>query len=382
MKRKLIILSLLVFTLVIPSLDSYSKNELNIRVRVSSGKKKVLLRVKGPYRIEAIKKDLLLNKGSRLRREYICPTNTGLKIGDKDFKIYGIRIIPKKDASIFVDKLRFRGTVDIIRTKDTKLLIVNHLDIEKYLYGVLYNEVPYYWPMDMLKAQAIAARTFAIHRISIMKNKDYDVTNDIYSQVYKGKTGEKRRTKKAVNSTKGKILTYNGKILLAYYHAICGGHTEDSEVVFGVKLSPLGGRKCPYCKGAPGMDWKKRFSYKNIEEKLTKYGIKVNEIKRIVEGKRDKSRRLIGVKISDKNGTKEIKAFKFRLAMGPNVIRSTNFTIKVTKRGVLFRGKGWGHGVGMCQWGGFGMAKRRFNYKKILEFYYPGSKIKNYDEII
>ena len=372
----------MVLTLAIPSLDSYSKNELNIRVRVSSGKKKVLLRVKGPYRIEAIKKDLLLDEGRRLRREYIRPTNTGIKIGNKDFKIYGIRIIPKKDASIFVDKLRFRGTVDIIRTKDTKLLIVNHLDIEKYLYGVLYNEVPYHWPMNILKAQAIAARTFAVHRISIMKNKDYDVTNDIYSQVYKGKTGEKRRTKKAVNSTKGKVLTYNGKILLTYYHAICGGHTENSEVVFGVKLLPLRGMKCPYCKGAPRTNWKAKFSYKDIEKKLTKYGIAVKGIKRIMGGKRDKSGRLISVNIRDKNGAKEIKAFKFRLAMGPNVIRSTNFTIRLTKRGVLFKGEGWGHGVGMCQWGGFGMAKRRFNYKRILDFYYPGSKIKNYDEII
>ena len=82
------------------------------------------------------------------------------------------------------------------------------------------------------------------------------------------------------------------------------------------------------------------------------------------------------------NSVKEIKAFKFRLALGPNIIKSTNFKIRITPKGIIFSGKGWGHGVGMCQWGAFGMAKRRFACKLILDFYYPGAKLKYYDEVI
>ena len=100
-------------------------------------------------------------------------------------------------------------------------------------------------------------------------------------------------------------------------------------------------------------------------------------LKHIAEGKRDRSDRLETIKIKDKEGTKEIKGYKFRLAVGPNAIRSTDFTVKITRKGIIFKGTGWGHGVGMCQWGAFGMGKRRFTYKEILRFYYPGAEIAN-----
>ena len=140
--------------------------------------------------------------------------------------------------------------------------------------------------------------------------------------------------------------------------------------------------KCPYCKGAKGFYWKAMYSYKQMEERLNNYGIKIKGMKDIREGKKDSSGRLETIKVKDKTGEKYIKGFKFRLALGPNMIRSTNFTIKITKKGVIFRGKGWGHGVGMCQWGAFGMGKRRFNHELILDFYYPGTKIKHYHEAI
>ncbi|MGB2705691.1 MAG: SpoIID/LytB domain-containing protein [Candidatus Omnitrophota bacterium] len=358
----------------------YSATGVTIRVCVAKGEDDVLLGIRGFYTIKAINSDLVLEEGRYLRKECVTPTSSGLKLGKKEFKIYGIRIIPKKDSSIYIDKRRFRGIVDILRTKDLKLMVVNHLDLEKYLYGVLRHEVPHYWPMEALKAQAIAARTFALYRIETMRDKDYDVTSDIYSQVYGGRSGEHWRTTRAVKSTRGKVLVYKGKILPAYYHSICGGHTEDAEKVFGISLAPLKGRRCLFCGGAKGMHWKAKLSYKQIEERLNKYGIKVKDMSFIAPGKRDKSGRLETIKVKDSGGEKEIPGFKFRLAVGPNVIRSTNFTIKISKSGVIFSGRGWGHGVGMCQWGAFGMAKRRFNYKKILEYYYPGAKIVKYGD--
>jgi len=360
----------------------YSRGQANIRVCVASDKDRVLLRIKGPYKIEGINSALTLDKGKALKNEYIVPTNSGLKLGDREFKIYGIKIIPKKDAAIFIDKRRFRGIVHIVRTERLKLLVVNHLDIEKYLYGVLYHEVPCHWPMEALKAQAIAARTFALYRIENMRDRDYDVTSDIYSQVYGGRLSERRRTKKAVDLTRGKVLTYNSKIIPGYYHAMCGGHTENAKNVFNINLPSLGGRACRYCKGAPHMSWKAKLSYREIQKRLNKYGIKIKGLNYIVTGKRDKSGRLKNVKVRGSKGVKEIKGYKFRLALGPNVIKSTNFTVRIIPKGVIFRGKGWGHGVGMCQWGAFGMAKRRFNHRKILEFYYPETKVKNYDEVI
>lgn len=360
----------------------YSAQDVTVRACVAKGEDKVLLSIKGSYRIKAINSDLVLEKGSHVREEYVTPTNSGLKLGNKEFKIYGVRIIPKKDAVIHIDKKRFRGIIDIIRTGDLKLMVVNHLDLEKYLYGVMHHEVPHYWPMEALKAQAITARTFALYRKGIMRDRDYDVTSDIYSQVYGGRSGERWRTTRAVKSTEGKILAYKGKVLPAYYHSICGGHTEDAEKVFGINLAPLRGRECHFCRGAKRMRWKAKFSYKQIEERLNKYGIKVKGMNFIAEGKRDKSGRLETIKIKDAEGEKEIPGYKFRLALDPNLIKSTNFDVKITKKGIIFNGSGWGHGVGMCQWGAFGMARRRHNYKKILEYYYPEAKVENYAKVI
>lgn len=380
--RRLAVFLIGIFIFTLLSGYCYPATQVNIRVCVASGKDRVLVQVKGHYKIEAINSDLVLRKGRYLKKRYIKPTISGLMLGDTEFKIYGIRIVPKKDATIFIDKMRFRGIVDIMRTKKLELTVINHLDIEKYLYGVLQHEVPYYWPMEAVKAQAIAARTFALYRRETMRERDYDVTSDIYSQVYGGRARERWRSRRAVDLTKGKFLVYERKVLPAYYHSMCGGHTENAKIVFDIDLLPLKGRPCPYCKGAAGMYWKAAFSYKDIEKRLKKYGINLKGINFIVEGKRDASGRLKSIKIRHSKGVKEIKGYKFRLALGPNVIRSTNFTIRITPKGVMFRGKGWGHGVGMCQWGAFGMAKRRFNYKAILKFYYPGAEIKNYAEVI
>jgi len=346
-----------------------------VRVRVETGKDKLLLSIRSHYKIEDLNSALRLKKGKRIRKKYIIPTNSGIKLGGTEFKVYGIRIIPTRDSAIYIGGKRLRGTVDIIRTKDCKLLVVNRLDVEKYLYGVLYNEVPQHWPMEALKAQGVAARTFVLHRAALAGDKDYDVTNDIYSQVYRGRSRESRNARKAVDATKGETLSWKGEILPAYYHAICGGYTENAEVVFGASLKPLRGRRCVYCRGARGMNWKASFSYRGIEKALTKYGIKANGMNYIVEGKRSRSGRLETIKIRGRDGVSSIDAYKFRLAIGPNKIRSTNFTLRITPKGIIFRGKGWGHGVGMCQWGAFGMAKKRFKYKQILAHYYPGAKI-------
>ncbi len=367
------ILCALVFILV--SGQSYPSPAVNIRVCVAKGEDRILLSVKGSYVIKAVNSDLELGDGRYLKKEYVIPTNSGIRLGKKEYKIYGIRIIPKKDASIYVDKKRFRGVVDILRTEDLKLIVVNHLNLEEYLYGVMRSEVPHYWPMEALKAQAIAARTFALNRISGMRDRDYDVTSDIYSQVYGGRGGERWRTTRAVKSTKNKILTYKGEIIPAYYHSICGGHTENAENVFGLEIAPLEGRPCPFCRGAKGMYWKVKLSYEEVEKLLNGYGIKVKNIRSIGEGSRDRSGRLKTIKITDTAGGRKIPCFKFRLAIGPNTIRSTDFTVKNAKNTAIFKGRGWGHGVGMCQWGAFEMAKRRLTYKKILEFYYPGAEI-------
>jgi len=247
---------------------------------------------------------------------------------------------------------------------------------------VLYHEVSHHWPMEALKAQAVAARTYALYSIN-PAGKPYDVTNDIYSQVYGGKSSERYRTDLAVEHTRGQVLTYNGRLIPAYFHATCGGMTEDAHELWNVDdIPPLRGVPCSFCQNSPHMHWKKNFRLKNIQDALNLHGYKVGSIKEISIVDKDRSERINHLKITQKNGQDlVIRGKDFRDLMGPNVIMSNNYEITMRGYYVDLAGKGWGHGVGMCQWGALGMARQQFNYKQILAYYYPQAALLNYHEL-
>jgi len=353
-----------------------------IKVAVLIDGPRINLKINGAYSVYALPLFELLKEGHGLKNVTIKPTYSGLLIGEEELKIYGIRIKADSVADIYINGRRFRGEMDIIRTEHLKLTAINRLDIEDYISGVLYHEVSHWWPMEALKVQAIASRTFAIYKSQESAGKDYDLRNDIYSQVYGGKTSEKFRTNRAVEQTAGKVLLYNGKILPAYFHATCGGHTEDASLLWNVDIPPLKGRPCKYCRKSPHFNWTRKIRLVDIEKQLNKNGYKVKDIRNIRVSSRDGSGRIKTVSIIDSLGTEKIPSNKFRLAVGPNLIRSANFTVQIKDGTAIFRGKGWGHGVGMCQWGACYMAKDRFKAEDILKFYYPGTKIVELKDII
>ncbi|MBU4376796.1 MAG: SpoIID/LytB domain-containing protein [Candidatus Omnitrophica bacterium] len=352
-------------------------NSYVVRVAVINDASEVELRVKGRYSIHALPMLEMLREDSNLNKCRIVPTNSGLLMGVEAFNIYGIRIKPIGAATIYVNGRKFRGDIDVVRTEKMKLLVINHVDIEDYVSGVLYHEVSHLWPMEVLKAQAIASRTFAVYKTIESLGRDYDLTNDIYSQVYGGRTSEKYRTSRAVRETKGKILIYKDKVLPAYFHATCGGHTEDASLLWNVNMPPLKGKPCSYCQKSPHFKWTATISLADIEGGLNKAGYKVGGIKDIKILSRDNSGRVAQVGIPNTLGEEKIPANRFRLAVGPNILRSANFDVVLRGKSALFTGIGWGHGVGMCQWGAYYMSKDGFSAAEILKFYYPGASIAN-----
>jgi len=349
-----------------------------LRIRVIKDAPQISLTIKGSYKIFALHTNQLLFEAKNLRKTQVLPLMSGIKLSDEDFKIYGLKIVPKRDSNIYVDKRRFRGNIDIIRTEDMKLLVINHIDVEDYLRGVLYNEVSHWWPMATLKAQAITARTYALYQSQVNKAKDYDMTSDVYSQVYGGRFSERWRTDRAIRATKNKVLTYKGSIFSTYYHATCGGHTENASNLWNVDLSPLEGSKCTFCRRSPHYDWKKEMSLLDIESKLKSSGFKIGNIKSIEVIRVNKSGRAEEIEVKSASATLTIPAKDFRRILGNNFIRSTHFKLKIRRNKVSFDGRGWGHGVGMCQWGAYLMGKRRYKSQEILAFYYPGTKIEEY----
>lgn len=353
-----------------------------IRVAVILDAPEIKLKIKGDYHIYALPILEPLKEGETLNNVSIKPTYSGISVGSEQFRIYGIKIKTNATTDICINRRRFRGEIDIIRTEDLRLLAINHLDIEDYVSGVLYHEVSHWWPMEALKAQAIAARTFAIYKSLEAKDKDYDLRRDIYSQVYGGRTSEKFRTNKAVEATAGEILIYKREILPAYFHATCGGHTENASLLWNTNIKPLQGRPCRYCRKSPHSNWVRKIPLASIEERLNKYGYKIKGLTDIRTSYRDRSGRIKTVKIIDSLGIEKIPANKFRLAVDPNIIRSANFTVKIQDGIAIFEGKGWGHGVGMCQWGAYYMARRGLKARDILSFYYPGAKVMDLKDVL
>ena len=381
MQSKIIKIFIGIFLVVMFGLESISANEINnniVRVAVIRNASKVNLVIKGPYKVYTLHTDELLYHADKLRNCKAIPLNTGIKIGNINFKIYAIKIIPQKDATIYINRRRFRGEIDIIREKNLKLLLVNYVNVEDYVKGVLYHEISHRWPIEAIKAQSVASRTFALYQAKINTHRDYDLTNDMYSQMYGGRTSEKYKTNKGVDSTTGEVLTYKKEIFPAYFHATCGGHTEDVSVLWKEDLAPLKGVKCDFCRKSKHYRWKKRLSLKEIEDTLTDKGYNIDSVEKISIVDRDKSGRILNLKIKGRRTEVLISAKDFREIFNPKIIRSTNFEVNISKGNAYFRGLGWGHGVGMCQWGAYFMAKEGYKYNDILKYYYPGTKIVKY----
>jgi len=310
------------------------------------------------------------------------PADGGVKIGGKIFRSEIVRLSPDSRGGrggrerdlISLNGTLYRGDIDIIRTSDG-LDAINVLPLEDYLKGVLPREINPLWPFAVMKAQAIASRSFAVAEALRRKNAPYDLTADTFSQVYGGRSCERWRATRAVEATGGMVLEYGGEVFPAYFFSCCGGHTEDIAKVWGREMEPLKGVKCSWCRWSPYFRWKVRVPTGTIHEKLNRSGFAMGRVDDIREGPRDRSGRLEYLSVRSRNRWLEIPTDDFRYAIGGYVLKSAKFHVKKYPRFYLFSGYGWGHGVGMCQWGAFGLALRRWSAERILEYYYPGTKI-------
>ncbi|MDO8581041.1 MAG: SpoIID/LytB domain-containing protein [Candidatus Omnitrophota bacterium] len=349
-----------------------------IRVAILKDKGEFFLSIKGRFDIVHPQTGRVLKQDRLLRRSSVKAKGQGVAIGEIFFPMRHVKLRTSREAVVEIgDQVyRYRGDLDLHLSSSNQITVVNSLPLEKYVKGVLYHEVSNRWPMEAMKAQAVATRTYAVYQAQINKDGLYDVTSDIYSQVYGGKSAERYRTNLAVNRTQGEILIYQNRVLPAYFHANSGGHTEDAKELWDHDLPPLRGRPDPYSKGVEAYEWKKNFRSQDVREKLNAKGYAIGLIQDIQITERTASGRVKTLEMTDRDGqTKTISGKAFREIIGPNLIRSNLYDIIM--KGYFFDmlGHGWGHGVGMAQWGAYAMAKNRHPYKDILAFYYPGALI-------
>ena len=374
MIRSAILVVVSIFSLQFTILQGYAQAGKNVRVAILQDARSVSLKINGKFTITDENADKVLYEGNVLKT-----TVTGYKNG---FLLAGLnlnadRVLVKTSDpdTVIINNRVFRGNVKFIKDAADKITAINYIELEDYIKGISVRETSHYWPMDALKAQAIVFRTFALYRCQENKQKDYDLTNDVYSQVYGGKIAERYRINNAVDETKGIVLTYKGEILPAFYHATCAGHTEDASMLWGINLAPLKGVVCQFCKDSPHFSWHYDLSTKEVADKLKAAGFGFSDIKDIVIIGKDDSGRITELKISSDVNDAKISAKDFRGALGPDIIRSANFSVKIIDHDVVFEGFGWGHGVGLCQWGAYFMAKQGYKFDEILKYYYPGAEI-------
>lgn len=305
-------------------------------------------------------------------------------------------IKPFKRQHVKVNGKAYRGTIEIFEDKFGKLTIVNKVDLESYLYSVIKAEMLITSPIEALKAQAVVARTYA------MKNKDkfrdtlgFGLTDDVRSQVYTGLSSEHPLAIKVVKQTKGMVITDNKELISTYYHSACGGSTLDSKHWLGKEVRFLKSKVCKWCSAYKNYKWTLDIPYKKLKNLLRLDGKKLSNIQELkVVNSTDG--RLKSLMVNHSTGTIKLSGAKLRKLMGPFIMRSTmakqsskssskvienpdelaimdilnSFGNASQSRTLTLIGEGFGHGVGLCQWGAKGLAKQKKNYKQILQYYY------------
>lgn len=290
-------------------------------------------------------------------------------------KISNIYIIESGNSIVYVNETGYRGSLELHNILG-KIYIINVVNIEDYLSSVVPSEMPSSWNDEALKAQSVASRTYTYYHLSRKGDSkaifDLDATTNF--QVYKGISAEKESTTKSVKDTAGFIMTYNYEPILAYFHSTSGGKTADDKYVWPEDDLPyLESVPSEYEKDSPHYEWTAEITLSDIERGLASKYQRIGKIRKITFKKYDD--RVVEVNVVHTNGNIRMTGNQFRLLIDPSKLKSTMFTAKQNGNSFHIYGKGWGHGVGMCQWGAKGYGENGFNYEKILKHYYKDIKL-------
>jgi stage II sporulation protein D len=311
----------------------------------------------------------------------ISPINkkgTKIKLGSLGCFNSPLQFEPLNNSHLIVNDRRYRGQIEVCLSKSGKILIINIVELEQYLWGVLKREISPSWPSETIKAQAIIARTFALSHLNNHKRDGYNLCSSWHCQVYGGLESEDKRLTSIVQQTKGLVLCNDRSLAKTPYHACCGGWTASiTEVWGGGTIKYLRPKRCTYCKDSPHYFWRRCIRERDIRKKMERSGYLLGEILEITPRSITSSGRGRYVVVKGRGGKAKIKSNSFRLMIGGQVIRSTRFWASKIRNTFVFTGYGWGHGVGFCQWGGKEMGSRGFLCEEILRFYYPGVEIED-----
>jgi stage II sporulation protein D len=269
----------------------------------------------------------------------------------------------------------YRGRFETAALADGRIGLIDVVPLDAYVYGVVSKEVSAAWPRAALETQAIVARTYALTRQK--PNRPYDVVAGDADQVYGGVDSESVEGRDAVDATGGMVVTYDGAPARLAFGSCCGGHTADAASLWGGEIPYLRGVADPHCTIAPEFHWRRDVPYDECVRALGSAAGDAGPLVRIELRDVDQTGRPLRVALVGARSTIELKATAFRTALGTAVVRSTLLqSVDIERDGstpstVSIAGAGYGHGVGLCQWGARAMAQEGADAARILQFYFP-----------
>ncbi|NOT22971.1 MAG: SpoIID/LytB domain-containing protein [Nitrospiraceae bacterium] len=268
------------------------------------------------------------------------------------------------------------GLVHFVR-RGKGFSVINLVDVEEYVKGVVPAEVSSTWHLEMLKAQAVAARTYVLYQQMLSATREYDVEATVQDQVYRGKQGVDAGILRAVEDTRGLVVTYQDAPIYAAFSSTAAGLTEDAMNVWSKEYPYLKGVECPFDLASPYYQWKISFRMDTLELNLRRQGFSVGTIATITPLSFSRGGRVAKLRILHSGGELVLRGEELRKAVGYTIIPSTQFSIESIGRDVVLAGFGAGHAVGMCQWGGKELAELGYSFDTILRYYYPGTELQN-----
>jgi len=371
-----------------------------VRVLIGSRLQRFRFRAEKPVSIGDDQRNTLgtCPAGEWLDVEATAPNE--IRVGDNSFLADRLELVPDGNIPILVsfvhedgwsDDIAYPGRLHVSITQDQQIDLVNRVGVERYVACVVAREV---WPTfetEAFRAQAIVVRTYVLYQMRHRQDQAYDVTATQRSQVYQGIRSDEtgRRAAQAAKYTAGIVSTWRNQgedqLFSAYYSAACGGASQ-SAAIFGPDndIPPLqGGVRCDYCKIATSGTYRWGPVRLSLDEVFTRLIARYPEIESlggiaaidVIE--RTPHDRPLRLRIKGPNGSAhDLLAEHFRLAVGSMLIRSTDFDIRISAREVIFdNGRGFGHGLGLCQWGMQGQARIGKRAGEILRYYYPGCRL-------
>ena len=300
-------------------------------------------------------------------------TSAAIEVSGGGRRVGGLRLAPGDTGFLRLNGREYPGALEIMRTGDA-LTVINELPLEDYLAGAVKAEAGDKMPLEMLKAQAVVARTYAAYHRRLNAEKAFHLVASTLNQQYVGRVPADSPVWAAVRDTADQVLLWNGELFPAFSHTDSGGHTEDPRVVFAASNMPaLKPVRVDFPSASPHHRWRLDLPLADLSAALLRGGVAVGRVMKLDVLERSTSLRVARIAIRGTAGTVTLRGSDLRRLVGYDTLKSTLFAVAVTGPVVRFVGRGYGHGVGLDQWSAKTMADQGYRAEEIVAYYYPGA---------